>query len=957
LVDAAQGRDGAVLRSVGSTSLGEQNDPEVLRALMLRYHAAARGILERHGGTVEKFVGDAAMAVFGVPQVHEDDALRAARAAMELREAVGELGLEARIGVNTGEVVVDAGETLVAGDAVNVAARLEQAAPANAILLGEDTRALLGDAVRAEPLEPLKLKGKAKPVPAWELRELLPDVPAFTRPIDSPFVGRAEELDALEVALAQAPQLVTVVGPPGIGKSRLVRELVQRVDARVLVGRCLSYGEGITYLPLEEILGQIGNESDVVEGTADEIAMGFRMLLERLARERPLVVVLDDIHWAEPALLDLIEYLAAFVQDAPLLLLCTARPDLFEVRPAWAVPSPNTMLLLLEPLEESESEQLVSGFGDLPVETRRRIVEAAEGNPLFVEQLVAMDADRNGSDLEVPPTIQAVLAARIDRLQPQERAVIERAAVEGRSFHRGAVAELLPEKARTDVGAHLLTLARKELIRPDRATVPGDDGFRFAHILVRDAAYESIAKRERAELHERYADWLERKLDGQAPGEILAYHLEQAYSYGAELGSPNESLGRRAASLLVAAANRAHARDDSAAVVSLLERAFALPLALPWEERFELRLQLITALADLGRWLEATAEADAAADEARAAGDRTRELTAVRFHAHMNIWTGPDERLLGLAEAAVPELEAVGDAAGLMHAWRVIGLARIERGRHADAIAAFEAAVDYARRADADPRPILLWMEYTLVQGPMPAREMLIWVEEHSLSIDQLPPESLMVRAFPVAAGGQIDEARELLARGEAAELRLGRPLWQTVLHEFGWYVEVVAGDHERAEYHARRYVELTAGFVDAPLLQALSHAALARSLCALGRYNEAAEAALVHRRTLAGFDPALVVVTYPGWEAEALVLAHRGDVSKAERRAREIIRLLGATDALRWQVEAAMTLAEVLEFAGKTDEAVEATSRAAELFETKGLTIAADRARGLLASRRGLPA
>ena len=543
---------------------------------MARYHAELRAILERHGGTVEKFVGDAAMAVFGLPQVHEDDALRAVRATVEMRDAVATLGLEVRIGVNTGEVVAGTGETLATGDAVNVAARLEQAAEAGEVLIGSVTERLVRDAVRTEAVEPLVVKGKQEPVVAFRVLGLVDEVPAFTRPIDAPFVGRRDELEELERALALAvetrtPQLATIVGAPGIGKSRLARELLGRVQARVVVGRCLPYGEGITYWPLQEIASQVGDVRAALQGVSDaelaairveaalgvtdtpvspeEIAWGVRRLFEALAVQGPLVVVFDDIHWAEPTFLDLIEYVASFVHDAPMLVLCTARPDLFDVRPTWTAPKPSATLVTLRALSENDSETLVERLGDLPEHARERIVQAAEGNPLFVEQLVAMQAE-NGDELEVPPTLQALLAARIDRLGEQERAAAQSGSVEGRLFHRGAVAALVPEPERGEVGAHLLSLVRKELIRPDRATLPGDDAFRFGHILIRDAAYDAIPKRQRAALHERYADWLETRLGDDAPDEVVGYHLEQAYRYGVELGAVDPIVGRRAAERL-----------------------------------------------------------------------------------------------------------------------------------------------------------------------------------------------------------------------------------------------------------------------------------------------------------------------------------------------------------------------------------------------------------------------
>ena len=566
---------------VGSTALGERTDPEVLRDVMTRYHAELRGILERHGGTVEKFVGDAAMAVFGLPQVHEDDALRAARAAIEMRDAVAALGLEVRIGINTGEVVAGAGETLATGDAVNVAARLEQSAGAGEILIGAPTERLVRNDVRAEAVAPLPVKGKRDPVAAFRLLELGDDVPAFTRRINAPFVGREDELGRLETALRTAaetrvPQLATIVGAPGIGKSRLARELLEHVEARVVVGRCLPYGEGITYWPLQEIVFQIGDVREALASAHDaelaairidaalgatdtpvspeEIAWGVRKLLESLAGARPLVVVFDDIHWSEPAFLDLIEYVAAFARDVPILVLCTARPDLFEQRPTWTAPRPNAVVVTLQALSESDSEALVEQLVELPEETRERIVQAAEGNPLFVEQLAAMQAE-DSEALEVPPTLQALLAARIDRLDEHERAAAQRGSVEGRLFHRGAVAALLPEPARPDVGAHLLSLVRKELIRPDHATLPGDDAFRFGHILIRDAAYDAIPKRQRAILHEQFATWLEATLVDDAPNEVVGYHLEQAYLYGAELGAPDAIVGVRAAERLGAAAH------------------------------------------------------------------------------------------------------------------------------------------------------------------------------------------------------------------------------------------------------------------------------------------------------------------------------------------------------------------------------------------------------------------
>ena len=369
---------------VGSTSLGESVDPEALQALLARYFERMKAIVENHGGTVEKFIGDAVMAVFGVPVVREDDALRAVRVAEEMQAALGELELEGRIGVNTGEVVTGTPERLVAGDAVNVAARLQQAASPGQILLGAETHVLVADAVHVEPVEPLTLKGKSEPVAAWRLLDVIAGAPAYTRRLDAPFVGREAELVALEHELERAVaertcRLCTGVGEPGIGKSRLVGELLAASGrARVVVGRCLSYGEGITYWPLAEIVREVaGTEpkarlqellardeeaelvAERIAGTVgaasaataapEETYWAFRRLFEALAADRPLIIVIEDVHWAEPTLLDLLEYVAGFSSSAPILLLCVARPDLLESRPSWAAPRPNATVVSLQP--------------------------------------------------------------------------------------------------------------------------------------------------------------------------------------------------------------------------------------------------------------------------------------------------------------------------------------------------------------------------------------------------------------------------------------------------------------------------------------------------------------------------------------------------------------------------------------------------------------------------------
>ncbi|HJQ73295.1 MAG TPA: AAA family ATPase, partial [Gaiellaceae bacterium] len=565
--------------TVVRTALGESVDPEVLRAKLSRYFDEMKAIVERHGGAVEKFIGDAVMAVFGVPQVHEDDALRAVRAAVEMRDALPGLGIQARIGLNTGEVVVGTAERLATGDAVNVAARLEQAAKPGEILLGPETAGLVRDAVETEPTEPLELKGKSEPLTAHRLLALHEEAPAFVRRLDAPLVGRERELRRLREAFAQAVddrscQLFTILGVAGVGKSRLTAELLASVgDATVVRGRCLPYGEGITYWPVVEVAKQLppaaelGLEREAVAtierllgedesaATGDEIPWAVRKLLEAAAQSTPLVAVFDDIHWGEPTFLDLLEHVADLSREAPILLLCIARPELLDKRQGWGGGKLNATTLLLEPLNSTETDELLERLlGDSALEPglQERIRDAAEGNPLFLEEMVGLVEDSADGEIAVPGTIQALLAARIDQLEPAERGVLERGSIEGRVFHRGAVQALAPDELQMET--RLNGLVRKELVRPDKAQLPGEDAYRFRHLLIRDAAYEALPKATRAELHERFATWLEEHgADLVELDEIVGYHLEQAARYRGELGQPADELAEAAAQRLATA--------------------------------------------------------------------------------------------------------------------------------------------------------------------------------------------------------------------------------------------------------------------------------------------------------------------------------------------------------------------------------------------------------------------
>jgi class 3 adenylate cyclase len=573
----------------GSTSLGDRTDPETLRGLMRRYYETARAVLERHGGTVEKFVGDAVMAVFGIPVASEDDALRAVRAAAELRDTVHALGLDARIGINTGEVVAGEGDTLVTGDAVNVAARLEQAAGAGEILLGDETARLVRDAVETDGVL-LDLKGKPNAVRAHRLMRLEAFAPGITRRLDRPMVGRARERRRLrgdfdDAVATRTSRLFTLIGPAGVGKSRLVADFLEGLeDATVARGRALSYGEGITYWPLVEILIQLGvdPEAAILTSPADT-QLATRAVFERIAEERPLVLVFDDLQWAEPPLFDLIEHVVDWVRDAPIFVLCIGRPELADVRPGWGGGKSNATAVLLEPLGESDAsglaDALLDGL-DLAADTRARIVEMADGNPLFLEEIAALARETNASaDLRVPPTIHAVLQARLDALNDHERSVIERGSVEGKIFHRGSVTALAPQPVQAQVPDDLLALVRKELVRPDRSLISGDDAFRFRHLLIRDTAYESLPKAVRAELHQRFAEWLDQHGDLFEQDEIVGYHFERAAQYQAEVGEDSallDLLSNEAAERLGRAGRAAGARGDAHASLNLLRRAHDL---------------------------------------------------------------------------------------------------------------------------------------------------------------------------------------------------------------------------------------------------------------------------------------------------------------------------------------------------------------------------------------------
>jgi class 3 adenylate cyclase len=1001
----------------GSTALGERLDSEALREVMSRYFDAMRGVLEEHGGTIEKFIGDAVMAVFGLPRVHEDDALRAVRAAAGMKSALAELNDELerrygvrlvnRTGVNTGEVVAgdpSAGQRLITGDTVNVAARLEQAAPASEVLIGEPTNRLVRDFGDVEPVEPLELKGKQERVPAYRLLGVRQ---AERRRTEGRLVGREQELATLERALGDANRLhtsvlVTLLGEPGVGKTRLTDEFAQAtaVGARFLRGRCLPYGRGITFWPLLEVVRDAAGirEEDSPEvaraklaalapdapeavdrvasavglGLADypleEIYWGSRRLFESLARERALIILIEDIHWAEDAFLGLIERLESSAA-APLLLLCTARPDLLERRPDWC---PDSHRLELEPLSATETtlvlEQLL-GEPDLPPEVTDRIGRASEGNPLFVEQLISMIVDdgllvrsADGwrvegdiSNLAIPDSIHALLSARLELLTAEERAILEPASVVGMVFRRAAVEALADDAVRGRSTLLLDGLVEKRLVRRASGDVD-EDAYQFHHNLVRDTAYQSLLKRTRATLHERFADWAEevnRQRDRELEfAEILGYHLERAYEYFGELGPLDDhalGLGRRAAGHLSSAGRRAFGRGDMGAAANLLRRAAQL-LPERHADRIALLPELGEAMMEIGEFAWAELYLDEAAAGAREMGDPVVEADAlltrllVQHHAldDLGAWraevTQETTRLIPILEDHVATAE-------LAKAWRMVAFVHGTICRWEEAAAAQQLALGYARRANKRRQEARLAAAYTisLRDGPTPVDEAIALCEEivRSGLVDrQAEGVALSSLAVLQALQGDFDTARDSYRRAYATLVDLGGALLAAHTSLTSGRVEMLAGEPATAEAALRRDYDAL-GTLGERYFRPLVGALLARALFDQDRIDEA-DGIAAEVRTQAAEDD--VETQALSRSVLARVAALRGVEHEALRFIDEAITALDETDAPVTRADARVDASVILAQAGRHAEGVERLQQAAELYDRKGARLQAER-------------
>ncbi len=986
----------------GSTALGERLDPESLRRVMAGYFSAMRQVIERHGGTVEKFIGDAVMAVFGVPVLHEDDALRAVRAVCEMRESLVVLNeelerdygtrLAVRIGVNTGEVVTGTEERLATGDVVNVAARLEQAAPPGEIFIGGETLALVRDAVDVEPLAPLALKGKSEPLQGFRLLGVRGGVAGFNRRVDARMVGRGRELrrlaDSFEQATADCScQLFTVLGAAGVGKSRLAAELSATTDATVVQGRCLDYGDGITYWPVVEvlrqllgsdpkgrltglgldpttatrILGLLGEQG--TESSSEELARAVREVFEAAASERPLVVIFDDIHSGEPTFLKLIEHVADLSRDAAIFLLCLARPELRDRSPDWAGGMLNATTVLLEPLSRGETDELIGelvGASTLSESLGARIAEAAEGNPLFVEEMLVMLRESPNGEVFVPPTIQALLAARLDQLEPAERAVLERGSVEGKVFHRGAVLALAPEVA--DLEGLLTSLVRKELVRQERAILPGDVAYRFRHLLIRDAAYDTLPKAVRAELHERFAAWLELEgADLVEQQEVVGYHLERAHHYRSELGPLDDhgrELAARAAAKLGSAGRRASDRGDASAATSLLGRANAL---LPADDpvRLELQIELAGALIESGELERSARVLTETIEKAVKRGDVRLESLACVQLAYLTTANGGEMAgTLGEAQRAVTALANGRDQAALGRAETLLGTLQFWLGDCTTAETSLRRALEHAREGGRarDEVATLTWLLVVAHFGPMPVHEGLRFcetlLEETRGARSSLEAQALLSAGVLKAMGGETDLARAYVTEALSINLELGnRVTWAAQSAEAA-KVELLADDAPAAERIARAAYESLAELGEKGYLSAVTPR-LARAIWSQGRYEEAEHFTRISEEAAASDDFA----SQSEWRSvRALVYASQGLLAEAEHLAREGVEIIEPTDYLDQRAEALVGLAEILHRRDEVDAAATTARSALRLYDEKGNAVSAERTRALLQRIERLP-
>ncbi len=1008
---------------VDSTAIEDGLDPELWRSVQLSYFNTVRSVISAHGGTIEKYIGDAVMAVFGVPQVHEDDAYRAVRAADDLRGALATLNeqlereiglrLSVRMGINTGEVVAGdatAGHGFVSGEPIVVAERLERSAASGEILIGDVTRRLVRSAALTEKFGPLELKGKARLVRAHRLLGVLRDAQPFPRRLEGPLVGRQSELTLLRRAFerataAGAGHVFTVFGDAGVGKSRLVAEFLRHTEgtALQLQGRCLAYGDGITFWPLVSIIrqaGKIGRDlspdgvrarmrelvADQADGPeivarltsvfgfdespapAEEIAWAVRRLLETLASDRPVLVVVDDLQWAEPAFLELVEYLGSWARDVPIVIVCLARPELLDARPAWGGGQANSTSMLLAPLTDEESRRLAVDVlgGELDAAAFGVIAGTAEGNPLFLEEVLGMlvedgilRSDSLGtwnveqlSSIQIPATIQALLAARLDRLAAHERAVLETAAVMGTVFRPDGLAELMHDDA---VDPALETLSRKELVRR-RSEPTGEVFWEFRHALIQSTTYAAIPRARRAAVHELFADWAERSYGERVAEveEIIGYHLEQAFLNRREVGGigPRErAVADRAAKRLASSGRRAHARGDPSAASSLLGRAAAL-LSPDDPGRGVLRVEFGAALTEAGRLSEAADLLDDVARSALAAGDERVGWLAVverllgRFQSDTQ---ETSEQVPAVVAKARPVFERHHDDLGLCRLWRLQALVDWIGPSSAAADRAWANAAEHGRRAgnETERADCLCWLASSAFFGPLPASDGIDRCEATLREIEghrQAVAMTLQPLAGLYAMTGQFEIAFAGLEQARAILDELETTIHSAVSHH-EVFVTMLAGDLAASEALLRAGYSRLEGMGEKAILSTTA-GLLADVLYRQGRIDEAEPLTRVSADTAADVDLSALIV----WRrVRAKVLARQGRYDEARSLAEEAVAIAARTDWLNMRGEALLDLGEVLLAAGSAPEADKALRESAASFERKGNDVSARLARELL--------
>lgn len=1012
----------------GSTSLGERLDPESFRRLMERFFDQMKEIVEHYDGTVVDFIGDAVMAVFGIPRLHEDDPLRALRAASDMLEILPSLNddlhrlwgtrLQLRTGINTGVVSGDsaaAGRTVILGDTVNVASRIEQAAQPGEILMGENTYRLVRDVVQVEPLEPIGFKGKSNPVGVYRLAGAPQQDAISSQRFDSPMVGRERESMLLHQAFERAKadrtcHLFTVLGPAGVGKSRLVSEVTASFgrEARVFQGRCLPYGKGITFWPLAEVVEEaaglspddpseiakrkivklVEDEQDceqISQGVGQLIGLGeraveseqtfwaVRRLFEAMSGDRSLVVVFDDIHWAEPTFLNLVDYVVDWARDQPILIVCLARAELLEVRPQWGGGKFNATTILMEPLGEDQCQRLIDnllGSEGLDDRVRTHIVQSGEGNPLFVEETVSMLIDdglleRRGdvwvetgdlTQVSVPPSIHALLAARLDRLSSEERRVIEAASIVGREFPLAAVVDLARSETQK-VKESLANMVRKQLIKPHVPSAGAEDVYRFRHLLIRDVAYEGISKQVRAELHEQFARWSEEAAGDRVAEyeEILAYHFEQGFKYREELSSVSDAdreLATKAAGHLSVAGRRAFTRNDIHAAINLMSRSAEL-LAPDDEERLRLSPDFSAALSEVGEFARAEAVLSEAIENARKKGYSALEAHARVERSLLQIQTDTrtSDEAYEVARHAVSVFEGARDDRGLARAHRLLGEVYWGRSHYAETERALETALDRAHVAgdSLEEMKILAWLPSAALWGPTPVDQALIKCE----GILSAGSDNVRVRCKTLAAmaamkamKGNFDEARELSAQADriASDLKLTALVANVT--QLAGYVETLAGDALAAEKELRRGYETLVAWGDVGHVSSMA-ALLAAALYHQGRFDEAGEFIRISEDSAAPDD----ADAQTEWRRnKAKIVLREGRLEEAQELVTEAMEIVDATDLIVLQGDVRIDAAEILGQAGRGLEAAALVRRAVELFEAKGNAASAEAARGVLA-------